>query len=100
MNIKTSIGRLRIIGLLEGLSLIILVFLGMPLKYWLDYPAVVKIAGLIHGILFILFVLITFSVATTYDWKFFKTTWKVILASMIPFGMFYVDKKILSKTVE
>jgi hypothetical protein len=32
----THIGRLRLVAFLEGISLLILVFVGMPLKYYLD----------------------------------------------------------------
>ena len=54
-----------------------------------------EVLGPIHGILFILFVINTISVGTEYHWKFSKTTWKVILASFIPFGTFYIDHHIL-----
>ncbi|MBW8687053.1 DUF3817 domain-containing protein [Chitinophaga rhizophila] len=93
--LKTPIGRLRVIGFLEGVSLIILIFIAMPLKYWAGEPAMVKMVGMVHGLLFTLFVLVTLSVAVTYNWKFFQTTWKVLLACMIPFGTFYIDKYVL-----
>ena len=47
----------RIIALLEGLSFIFLVFLGMPLKYLHGNEILVKILGMPHGILFIVYVL-------------------------------------------
>lgn len=93
--VKTPIGRLRILGFFEGMSLIILVFIAVPLKYWAEQPGLVKLLGPIHGILFILFVITTLSVAVTYRWSFFKTSWKVLLSCLIPFGNFYVDKYIL-----
>jgi integral membrane protein len=93
---KTPIGRLRIIGFLEGISLIILIFIAVPLKYWGGQPLLVKLVGPVHGLLFTLFVIITLSVGVTYRWKFSQITWKVLLACMIPFGTFYIDKHILS----
>ncbi|QHS63346.1 DUF3817 domain-containing protein [Chitinophaga agri] len=93
--VKTPIGRLRILGFFEGMSLIILVFIAVPLKYWAQQPALVKLLGPVHGILFIVFVITTLSVAVTYRWKFFQTSWKVLLSCLIPFGNFYVDKYIL-----
>ncbi|RCH56203.1 DUF3817 domain-containing protein [Mucilaginibacter hurinus] len=95
--IKDPIGRLRLLGYLEGASLIILVFAGMPLKYWFDSPAVVKIVGPVHGVLFLWYVFNTISVAIAQNWKFTKITWKLLVASMVPFGTFYVDNSILSK---
>lgn len=92
---KTPIGRLRIIGFLEGISLIVLVFIAVPLKYWAHQPALVRFIGPIHGLLFTFFVFTTLSVGVTYGWKFSQTSWKVLLACVIPFGTFYIDKHIL-----
>ncbi len=95
--IKTKIGRLRVIGFLEGVSLLVLIFIAMPLKHYFNNPSVTKLLGPIHGALFLLFIFNTLSVAIEYQWKFKTTTWKVILACLIPFGTFYIDRKILSK---
>jgi len=94
---NTKIGRLRIIAILEGISLLTLVFIAVPLKYGFDNPAFVKMMGPIHGSLFLLFLFNTLSVGVEQNWKFKETTWKVLLACIIPFGTFYIDKKILSK---
>lgn len=95
--LKTKVGRLRIIAILEGISLLTLVFIAVPLKYGFDNPSLVKMMGPIHGSLFLLFLFNTLSVGVEQNWKFKETTWKVLLACIIPFGTFYVDKKILSK---
>lgn len=92
---KTPIGRLRIIGLLEGMSLILLIFIAAPLKYFFHYPDLVRMLGPVHGLLFCLFVFITLSVGVSCRWPFFTTTWKVLLACIIPFGTFYIDKHML-----
>ena len=84
----------RLIALLEGLSFIFLVFLGMPLKYLYGNEMLVKILGMPHGILFIVYVLTAF---------LFKNKLKlnirelliVLIASVIPFGTFYIDYKFL-----
>lgn len=94
---KTKIGRLRIIGYLEGISLLVLIFIAVPMKYYFDNPSLSKMLGPIHGALFLLFIFNTLSVGIEQNWKFNTTTWKVILACFIPFGTFYIDKKILSK---
>jgi integral membrane protein len=91
--LKSKIGRLRIISMIEGLSLVILVFIGVPLKYMFALPAMVKIVGPIHGGLFLLFILMAILAAIEYGWKF-KTTAIVLLSSLVPFGCFYVESKI------
>lgn len=93
--ITTQIGRLRLLALLEGLSLLVLVFVAMPLKYAYADPSLVKSMGPIHGALFLLFVINTISVSIEYKWRFSATTWKVLLACMIPFGTFYIDHTLL-----
>lgn len=95
--LKTKVGRLRIIAILEGISLLILVGIAVPMKYAFGNTALVKMMGPVHGGLFLLFLFNTLSVGVEQKWKFKETTWKVLLACMIPFGSFYVDRKILSK---
>jgi integral membrane protein len=95
--LNTDIGRLRLIAFLEGVSLLILVFAGMPLKHYLQSPGLVKTLGPIHGVLFIVFVVLTIQVSINLKWNFIKTTSLVLISSFIPFGTFYVDSKILKK---
>lgn len=94
--LKTNIGRLRILGFLEGMSFLVLLFIAMPVKYIENDPSLVRITGSIHGGLFVLFVINTLSVAVEHKWKF-SITGKVLLASIVPFGTFYIDKTILKK---
>ncbi|MEM6321289.1 MAG: DUF3817 domain-containing protein [Bacteroidota bacterium] len=93
----SSLRVLRLIALLEGISLVLLVFVAVPLKRVADRPELVQIIGPIHGILFLLFVVKTLSFAVERNWKFKEITWKVLLACIIPFGPFYVDYQILRK---
>jgi len=93
--LQTKTGRLRITGFLEGISLLLLIFIAMPLKYGFAYPTAVQVLGPVHGALFVLFIINTLSVGIEQRWKFTNTTWKVLLACVIPFGTFYIDKKIL-----
>ncbi|MCY1237934.1 hypothetical protein D3C87_57760 [compost metagenome] len=95
--LKTPIGRLRLIGYIEGLSLLVLLFIAVPLKYAAGDPSLSKIMGPLHGALFLLFIFNTLSVGVEQQWKFRQTTYKVMLACIIPFGTFYIDRKILSK---
>jgi len=95
--LKTPIGRLRLIGYIEGLSLLVLLFIAVPLKYAAGDPSLSKIMGPLHGALFLLFIFNTLSVGVEHQWKFRQTTYKVMLACIIPFGTFYIDRKILSK---
>ena len=78
---------------LEGLTLILLVFIAVPLKYLLDLPLLVEMIGPIHGALFILFVVTVVWIALEREWKFPRTAWIIFLSSFVPFGTFYIDRK-------
>ena len=96
----TNIGRLRLFAFLEGISLLVLVFVAVPLKYSFDNPTLVKTLGPIHGALFLFFVFNALHVGVEQQWKFKETTWKVLLACFIPFGTFYIDYRILRNIQE
>ena len=84
----------RLIALLEGLSFIFLVFLGMPLKYLYGNEMLVKILGMPHGILFIVYVLTAFLFKNKLELNI-KELLIVLIASVIPFGTFYIDFRFL-----
>lgn len=92
-----NVRQLRLIGLLEGVSLLLLIGVAVPMKHIYGNPVLVRTLGPIHGLLFLLFVIKTLSVGVEQRWKFSETTWKVLLACVVPFGTFYIDSRILSK---
>lgn len=91
--LKTKLGRLRILSLIEGLSLVLLVFLAMPMKYLFDSPALVRVMGMAHGVLFLGLAFMTIMVGIELGWKF-KRMATIMIASVIPFGCFYVENRV------
>lgn len=89
MNIKT----LRVVGFLEGISFLLLLFIAMPVKYMLDNPILVKYIGMGHGLLFILFLAALLIVCQREKWEI-KVFLAGTLASILPFGPFVFDKKV------
>jgi integral membrane protein len=100
MNLRTPLGQLRVLGLLEGSSLLLLMLIGVPLKWFANWPGIVKTVGPIHGVLFLLFVMSAIHVSIELKWHFRQLTWKVLLACIVPFGTFYVDRKYLKPMSE
>mgnify|MGYP001354542342 CR=1 FL=1 len=84
----------RLISLLEGLSYILLLFIAVPIKYWYGNEFYVKLLGMPHGLLFMLYLALSFLLKDNYNFKK-QDLLVVCLASIIPFGTFYVDKKYL-----
>ena len=84
----------RIIALLEGLSYNLLLFVAVPVKYSLGDPTYVTLLGMPHGILFVAYLGFAFYFKQEHNWSM-KTLTIVLLASVLPFGTFYVDNKYL-----
>jgi integral membrane protein len=85
------------INTIEGYSYLALVFIAMPMKYLLGIAMAVKIVGMIHGILFVLFCLLLTKAWQEAKWPF-KETIIFFVASLIPFGTFFTKNRI--KTYE
>lgn len=92
--LKSSVGRLRVIGFWEGVSFLVLLGVAMPLKYFAGWPDAVRAVGMAHGVLFILYVLAAFHAAAEHDWPWRRTA-IILAASVLPAGPFVVDAKML-----
>ena len=58
--LNSSIGRLRVISIVEGISFIVLLLIAMPMKYIWGMPNAVTVVGMVHGVLFLLWCLLVF----------------------------------------
>ncbi|WP_224998939.1 DUF3817 domain-containing protein [Cesiribacter sp. SM1] len=92
----SALSRFRTIALLEGWSFIILLFVAMPLKYGADMPMLVKYTGWAHGFLFVLYVVTLLEAAVKMRWSI-VTVFLAFAASLVPFGTFVMDAKLLKK---
>ena len=87
---KTPIGRLRVVGFVEGISFLLLLGVAMPLKYAAGMPLAVTIVGSVHGGLYVLFVIAAAQAAVRHRWGVGRLFW-VFVASVVPFGTFVLD---------
>lgn len=86
-----TLTQLRIIGFLEGTSYLVLLFVAMPLKYLADSPGMVRVVGMAHGVLFVMFVVWVLLVGRKHRWPFVRYVYAAI-ASVVPFGTFVFDR--------
>lgn len=84
----------KLIAMLEGTSLLLLLGFAMPMKYFFQEPIFVKTIGMAHGLLFIAYLILAVMQKIASNWSI-KTLAIVSIASVLPFGTFYVDKKYL-----
>ena len=86
----------RMIALAEGSSFLTLLFIAMPMKYFMGMPEVVRVVGSIHGGLFMLYVGLLAILHFRQRWSFMFSLYALI-ASIIPFGTFLLDKQLRKK---
>ena len=91
--LQSPIGRFRLMGFIEGASLLILLFIAMPLKYLAEIPMAVTIVGSLHGFFFITYLLIiaytTFKIRWSFAWVF-----SAVAVAFIPFGNMILDARL------
>jgi integral membrane protein len=84
----------KYLALTEGISALLLFFFAMPMKYIFDNPIYVKHIGMVHGILFTAYIITATVLKFSQKWEIKKYI-EICLASIPPFGTFYIEKKYL-----
>ncbi len=82
----------KIVAFLEGISYLLLLFIATPIKHFKEDPTYVKMLGMPHGLLFVLYIILAFLIKSEQKWTK-KEFWRVLVASVIPFGTFVAVKK-------
>lgn len=96
---QKTIKNLRIIGISEGISFLVLLLIAMPMKYGMNVPEAVKFTGWIHGLLFIAYVVAVFLSIRAMRWNWFSVL-VALGASLLPFGTFVLDKSLKKRQLE
>ncbi len=89
----TALRRFRLVALLEGWSYLVLVFIAMPLKYLAGIPIAVRVAGSIHGLLFIVFIAALYHAFIQRNWPM-RRAFRAFACSVVPFGAFVFDRSL------
>jgi integral membrane protein len=88
-----SLNRLRVVGVLEGVSYLVLLGVAMPLKYFAGQPEAVTVIGWLHGALFVAFVAALTHTMLVRRWPMSRTA-GAFIASLVPFGTFVLDRRL------
>ncbi len=86
----------RLVAFLEGVSYILLLFIATPIKYISGDPQYVKMLGMPHGLLFMGYIVLAFMYKKETNWTINQFL-IILIASVIPFGTFYIDHKYLKR---
>ena len=87
---KSPLTMVRVLGILEGVSFLLLLGIAMPLKYMAGLPQAVRVVGSAHGLLFVLFVMAVLYAAVQLRWPLTRVA-GALLAAVVPFGPFILD---------
>lgn len=82
----------RVVALAEAVSYLVLLAAAVA-KRTLDAPGPVEALGPVHGVLFLAYVGLAFAVRPVLRWNV-VTTAIVIVAAVVPFGAFVVERRL------
>ena len=99
LQFNNTLNRLRSVGSWEAVSYLLLLFVAMPLKYIWGWPEAVRVVGMAHGILWMAYIGLAVLGKWDYQWSWKLTAW-LFVASLMPFGPFVAEAKLLRKRVE
>jgi integral membrane protein len=89
---KNPVSLLRMVSLAEGVSYLVLLGIAMPLKYGADMPWAVKLAGSVHGALFVVFCAALLRVLLGARWPVPRAA-LVFVAALVPFAALWLDRR-------
>ena len=85
MDEKRQLKMLAIASLVEATTLVLLVFVGVPLKHLASWPLATSILGPVHGLAFLFYLRTVIETVTTGAWKRSEIV-RLVLTAFIPFG--------------
>ena len=93
----TLLRSFKAVAILEGISYLVLFANMLFIKPFNSdvYQTLLYPIGMSHGLLFIAYVLLALLVGSKLKWSF-KTLGIVLLASLLPFATFFIEKRYLS----
>jgi integral membrane protein len=91
--VGAALMRYRAMAYVVGVALVLLVVVGVPLKYLADQPQLVATVGPLHGFLYIVYLVTAFDVGRRCNWPLTRMG-LVMLAGTIPFLSFYAERQV------
>jgi integral membrane protein len=94
--VNAALLRYRVVAYVVGLGLIVLVLIGVPLKYLADSPGVVAAVGPLHGFLYLAYLALTLDLAARCRFTPARTI-MIMLAGTIPFLSFVAERVVTAQ---
>ncbi len=91
--VAAALRRYRVMAYVVGVLLVVLVLVGVPLKYLAHEPTVAKVVGVAHGFLFMVYLLACLDLVRRYRWLSLVRTAVLLVSGTVPFLSFVVERQ-------
>ena len=99
MSIATALRNYRVAAWVTGIGLLVLVFIAMPLKYFFGEPRPVALVGMMHGFLYMAYIVCTLILAERTRWRPLEAV-VILLAGTIPIASFVAERQVTRRVRE
>ena len=99
MSIATALRNYRVAAWVTGIGLLVLVFIAMPLKYFFGEPRPVALVGMLHGFLYMAYIVCTLILAERCRWRPLDAL-VILLAGTIPIASFVAERHVRRRVKE
>lgn len=80
-----ALDHLQLAAIAEGVTLLALLGIAVPLKHIAGLPLAVSIAGPVHGLAFLVYLWLTINIAAGANWST-RVVGRLLSAAFVPFG--------------
>jgi integral membrane protein len=91
MRLSDPLSRLRLVGWVEGSTLLLLIGVAVPLKHLGGWPPAVTVLGPVHGLAFLAYIAAAIEAVASGGWTRAQTL-RLLAVSLVPFGTFLNDR--------
>jgi integral membrane protein len=99
VSIATALRNYRVAAWVTGIGLLVLVFVAMPLKYFFGEPRPVALVGMLHGFLYMAYIVCTLILAERCRWRPLDAV-VILLAGTIPIASFVAERRVTRRIRE
>ncbi|MBL8926736.1 MAG: DUF3817 domain-containing protein [Pseudonocardia sp.] len=99
MSIATALRNYRVAAWVTGIGLLVLVFIAMPAKYLFGEPRLVALVGMLHGFLYMAYIVCTLILAERCRWRPLDAV-VILLAGTIPIASFVAERQVTRRVRE
>jgi integral membrane protein len=99
VSIATALRNYRVAAWVTGIGLLVLVFVAMPLKYFFGEPRPVALVGMLHGFLYMAYIVCTLILAERCRWRPLEAV-VILLAGTIPIASFVAERQVTRRVRE